>query len=111
MWQRASSGGGHSLVVTDGAISDASGRVECGFEPKHILMTSQKYYNGSTKILVSCEGGASATQYAMYMDGSFYNRNIAAGQQITSIDSTGFNIGYPQYWNSANAYMIVTDAD
>lgn len=99
-----------TLTETNGAISDASGRVECGFEPKHILMTSQKY-NGSTNIIISCEGGASATNFRGWWNGSLIEKDITAGQQITSIDSTGFNIGYPQFWNSANAYMIVTDAD
>ena len=100
--------GGKSLVVSEASISDNSGRVECGFEPKHILIASPKYA-GNIYQIIYCEGGKSATGFIQYYNGARYTDSIGAGKQITNIDSTGFDVGFPSYWNNGYSFMIVTE--
>lgn len=101
---RANSGGGSKVYTHRGTLTAT---VNCGFKPKYILLTDQKYNNNGAYNTVYYNADDSLDTYVQDFNRSIATVNqIRSGAQITEITDTGFSLGYPTYY-SANTFLLV----
>ena len=91
----------------DSIGTPSSSRIECGFQPRIIMLYDSAYYS-SVKLALRYNADVSTTNFNYQYNGSPYTDPLGSGTHLNNVDSTGFDL--PQYnYLSANAQIIAME--
>ena len=114
MWQRALSGSGGGeksfcKIAVAPSTYASSGYINCGFEPKKILIDDRAYdSNQGTTIAYDADDTSHPNQYyQVYGTSSAQYYSIGTGRQIESIDANGFTLTYYSSFSAKTCLLVV----
>ena len=100
----SSGGGGNKSYDHHGTLSNS--RIECGFQPRIIILYDDDYSSSHYKVSVLYNSDISSN-YEFQLNGTVYsNRTIGgSGEQLGGVDATGFDLSY--YNNYSSGLQII----
>ena len=100
--------GGKVYSLTNGNCPN-DGVINCGFQPKHIIMFDNKWSGGGTFDIIY-DYDDNPTQYYHWSGTTMYTRDFDGTQLVASLTSTGFTIrsDVPTYLQNNSLNILAT---